>query len=392
MENWISPRIIIGNTAIGDYYYNRPGIVAEIWEEIEKGNHVLLAAPRRIGKSSVMIFMSEHCAEGIKAKFENIEGITSEEGFYKRIYELMQECLSRFQKAEKWLGEDVKISVKKVSTTGVEFGETKTVYLDEIRKILLQLQKNKVKIVLFIDELPEVLKFLYKNNKKEQASSILNNIRAWRQNEWKSNFALVLAGSVGIHHVVKTYEGRTADLNDLHSVKFEAFTNAETKDYIVWVTKNASVQYSEELQNYIITKITYSLPYFINLLLNEINIIAKKASNVEVNRAIIDKAFDAVIKNSDYFEEWRNRLFEYFPKEEADFLDEVLTNLAKKGSTNLRQVHDLAIKHQQQKKFVSLLDDLEKDGYIVEQNEKYVFVSPFLQAFWKRSNPFYDAN
>lgn len=55
--NWINPKIIIGNTATGAYYYDRPDIVANIWEQIMIGNHVLLAAPRRVGKSSIMKFM-----------------------------------------------------------------------------------------------------------------------------------------------------------------------------------------------------------------------------------------------------------------------------------------------------------------------------------------------
>ena len=56
-NTWINPNIIIGNTATGNYYFPRPQIEADTWSEIEKGNHVLIAAPRRVGKSSVMVAM-----------------------------------------------------------------------------------------------------------------------------------------------------------------------------------------------------------------------------------------------------------------------------------------------------------------------------------------------
>jgi hypothetical protein len=29
MQNWINPKIIVGPTAIGDYYFNRPQIVSK---------------------------------------------------------------------------------------------------------------------------------------------------------------------------------------------------------------------------------------------------------------------------------------------------------------------------------------------------------------------------
>ena len=45
---WVNPKIIIGNTATGAYYFPRPHIEDSIWEEIEKGNHVLIAAPQFI--------------------------------------------------------------------------------------------------------------------------------------------------------------------------------------------------------------------------------------------------------------------------------------------------------------------------------------------------------
>jgi len=53
-RDWIEPKIIIGKDATGKYYYRREEIEGEIWTEIKKGNNVLIAAPRRVGKTSVM--------------------------------------------------------------------------------------------------------------------------------------------------------------------------------------------------------------------------------------------------------------------------------------------------------------------------------------------------
>jgi hypothetical protein len=392
---WSSPKIIIGPTAKGSYYYNRPQIVEAIWEQINTGTHVLLAAPRRVGKSSVMEFMVENCDEGTKCVFRNIQGIKSSDEFYKRFYELIIFCLSKFDKSKNWLADLFKgIIIEEVTLEGVKFSDRKSMnYLEEIDRILPKLQYEKVKVVLFLDELPEVLHNLYKAGKKEEAGSILDNLRVWRQDaRLKESFCLVLAGSVGIHHVVKTIEGRTSDLNDLKTVDFEPLTYEEASEYVDRVTHEATVQYDEELKTFLLSKIHYYLPYFINLMLDEINKIARKKTNPLITQQSIDVAFDAVVKNSDYFKEWKNRLFDYFPANDAEYMNEVLTYIAHKDTINKRKLYDLAAKYNKKNVYVDMMDGLEKDGYITEQNDQYIFVSPFLKAFWKRNNPIYDGD
>lgn len=393
MENWKSPKIVVGPTATGDFYFDRPQIVSKIWEEVHKGSHVLLAAPRRVGKSSVMEHMVENCPEDIKCIFRNIQAIQSEQEFYRKIYELMILCLSKFEKKTKWISDFLGgIKITEITLTGVKFSDEKELnYLNEINKLLPQLSSNKLRIILFIDELPEVLNNMYKAKKTEEASAILDNLRQWRQTPaFKKHFSLVLAGSVGIHHVVKKIDGRVADLNDLYKVTFEPLSDEEARAYITWVTHEATIQYNEELKEYLLQKIAYQLPYFINLVLDKINATAQKTKMEKISIDDIDKAFESVTKHSDHFIEWKNRLVQYFPKDESDFMNEVLIYIAHKNKITKRKLYDLAVKHQRTNDYIELMDGLERDGYITEQSDNYVFVSPFLKAFWKRTNPIYD--
>jgi uncharacterized protein len=393
MESWINPKIIVGPTAKGDYYFNRPQIVSKIWEEILKGSHVLLAAPRRVGKSSVMEYMAENSPNDVKCIFMNIQGITSEQDFYKKIYELMIVCLSKFGKTKNWISDFLGgINITEITVKGVKFGDRKGVnYLDEINQLLSKLPSNKFKIVLFIDELPEVLNNMYKVKKIEEASAILDNLRQWRQTpEFKKHFSLVLSGSIGIYYVVKKIDGRISDLNDLNQVPFGSLLPDESRIYITSATDNTTIQYDENLKSYLLNKIAYPLPYFINLMLDEIN--SKAKENLETNITIndIDIAFETISKKNNHFVEWKNRLVQYFPKDEFEFMNEVLMYIAHKHKITERKLYDLAVKHQKTNNYIELMDDLERDGYITEQTKSYVFVSPFLKAFWKRTNPIYD--
>jgi uncharacterized protein len=389
-KGWIGPHIIIGSSATGNYYYPRPHIVAEVWEELEKGNNALLAAPRRVGKSSVMIDMAANCPDGYKCIFKNVQGIKAEEAFYKLLYELIVSCLTSFQKTKVWfreLWQEHKID--EISVEGqVKFKDGFIDYLHEIDRLIPRLNKKEIKIVLFIDELPEVLHNLHKAGKTQEAASILENMRRWRQEDEFKNLRFVLAGSIGIHYVVKTIEGRTTDLNDFNPVKFEVLSADEAGHYILWATSNnASIQYDENCSNHLLSKIQYYVPYFINLMLDEINKTARKNNNPNITIADIDKAFDTVVKNSDHFKDWKNRLFDYMPKEDANFLNDILIHIAHKESIGKQKIHDIATAHKKVMQRMDLIDELEKDGYIIEQGDKHIFLSPFLKAFWKRNNP-----
>jgi uncharacterized protein len=394
-QNWINPKIIVGPTATGDFYYPRPHIENNIWEEIHKGSHVLLAAPRRVGKTSVMVSMMGHCPTNTQCVFKNIQGVQTEDQFYKQFFEALLECLNKFQKGLAWIKDWLKhVNITEIGKDGVKFGDKKPInYPEEINTVLLKLSESKVKIVILLDELPEVLNNLYRKGHIQEAKGILDNLRMWRQNiHVRDYFHLVLAGSVGIHHIVKMIEGRTADINDFTIVDFDALTYPEAEHYVEWATKDATVQYDASMKTHLLSKINYFIPYFINLMLDEINKEARKVENPIIAATHIDAAFEKVVKNSDHFKEWKNRIFDYFPKPEADFLYEVLVFIAHRNKIDKRQLYNLAVHHKLQNSYMELVLGLEHDGYITEQDEHYVYISPFLKAFWKKDNPIYDGN
>lgn len=392
---WISPKTILGPVATGDYYYPRKEIVEEIWCELEKGNFILIAAPRRVGKTSIMKDIEANPRANFKVKFESIQGVNSKEEFYKILYKLILTCLNNSSKAQKWLAHYVKSkSIVEITIEGgIKFSNVKVDYLEEINSIFKQLDENTETIVLLLDELPEVLHRLNKNGKKDEAIAILNQLRTWRQSGFKK-LQFVFAGSIGIHYVVKAIEGRTSGLNDLHKVICNPLVGEEPHAFIEWSTADATVQYTETLKNYLLQKIQYYYtPYFINLMLDEINRTAKKRKNPNITEADIDIAFLTIEKNNDHFADWKNRLKDYMPKSDFDFVNEILIHVAHKETIAIQAIYNKAVSHEKTDDYMDLINDLEQDGYLVEGtvgSQNYVFISPFLKVFWKRNNPIYN--
>lgn len=394
-KEWKSPKTIIGPAATGDFYFSRTNIENDIWDELKKGTSVLLAAPRRVGKTSIMRAIEENPQEGFLLKFEIIQGVQTKEDFYKTIFKLLYSCLSRFKKTTTYFEHLLKsIKITEIDISGSISIDGKPInYLEETSKILTELNSSNEKIVLLIDELPEVLHNINKNGKKEDASEILDNLRVWRQKDYK-NIQFVLAGSIGIHYVVSSIEGRTKDLNDLHTINCEPLSKKEAKAYINWATDEATIQYNDEQTELLLEKTQhYYTPYFLNLMLDRINNNAKRAEKKTIDASDIHNAFNQNVKENSNFEDWKRRLIDYMPTEKFNFVNEILIYIAHKGQITIQKIYDIAVKYEMLRDYMTLIRELEKDGYIVEEtpeSKSYRFISPFLKSFWYNDNPIFN--
>ena len=389
--SWVSPKIIIGQVATGDYYYAREDLEKEIREEIKKGNNILLIAPRRVGKTSVLKSLAEQSDNNYKFIFRIIQGIDEKSDFYKTLFELILSCLNDSKRYKvQFKNYFTKIGLTEIG--GIKLERHDIDYLAEIKQIIPKLNPEGENIVLLIDELPEVLYNLYKKGKSEDASNILNNFRDWRLQKGFEKVQFVLTGSIGIHYVVNLIDKRTKGINDLKEIHCPPLDDekGEFEKYITWITKEATVKYNKKLTAHLKEKTGYFVPYFINLLIDEIDKTCRKNNRHKITASDIDIAFSKVINNRAYFSDWKQRLQDYMPKEDFAFVNEILIHTAHKDEISIQEIYNLALKHDKKDCYMEFIADLEQDGYLTKQNEKYIFISPFLKEFWKNDNPVTD--
>ena len=389
-QTWNSPIIVTGPVATGNSYYHRPEIVEEIWQQLEKGASILMAAPRRVGKTSVMQHLEKNPKQGYTLLFSNIEGTDSENKFYAGLFQLLLKCMSRSVKMKTWASQFlIKHKITEFDIKGsIALANTQLDFLKETDELIVEINKNfEGKIVLLLDELPTVLFNLYKKG-IEGVESILENLRRWRQSTEKIRF--VFAGSVGLHYVVQMTTGRSSSLNDLVKINCAPLDKSEISSYINWATNGATVQYNPELKKYLADKIAYFVPFYINLMLSETDRIARKKNNPVIEKADIDEAFNRILKNNDHFSDWSSRLSTYMSSADFSFVNELLTHISHKNKISMQEIYDKAVKHNKTTNYMDYIQDLEQDGYITKSGQNQVFVSPFLKTFWLRKNPVYN--
>jgi len=119
-DQWISPKTITGDAATGDRYLRRPHINDYFWREVEKGNHILFVAPRRVGKTSIMKDLCDTCPDSYTCIYQNIEGVKSRNEFYQRLFELILQCADKATRAKAIVVQLLKkYGIEEISKSGV---------------------------------------------------------------------------------------------------------------------------------------------------------------------------------------------------------------------------------------------------------------------------------
>lgn len=386
MKNWIQPKTKTGDAVTGDSYLRRKKINDYFWSHIEKGSDILFVAPRRVGKTSVMKDLVATAPENYYCIYEDVEGATSKNLFYKRLFYMLLQRLSSAKKAKKlftkWAS---KYGIKSIGIDKIEITTKPEQYQNEVITLLHQVSNEDFKVILFIDEFVEVLLNLKNTRKTEDAKSILHELREIRHNDELKNIIFVFAGSIGLHYVVNEI-GRPKLINDIEPFKIPPLTKDEAYKLILQLTSGATITYSSALQKYLINKIEYLLPYFIQLMIQETDKIAYDKDLNDINKDIIDTAFKNVLKNTANFDDWTERLKVYSGKN-YPFINLILTCIAHKGKMTIQEIYDIAGKQEQTENYKNLVDELERDGYLVGNTGIYHFLSPFIKAYWLHKNP-----
>ncbi len=391
---WIHPKTVTGPPAEGENYFRRVYINNEFWREISKGSHILFTAPRRVGKTSIMKDLVANPQHNFLCIYENVESDNTGKLFYKRLYFLVLNRIGTIEKSKKlilkWLkSRGIKeINIKDGSIT---FKEKKLDYKEELLHLITKLPNIDQRIVLFLDEFPEVISAINNKEGDDSAIDVLHTIREIRHNKKFSYCTFVLAGSIGLEHVVESLD-RLKLINDLHPIKIEPLTRKEAKQLIDQLTKGATVHFTDKDSEAILDKLELFIPYFIQLMIEYCDEILFKDNREELNNININEAFDRIVKDNRNLSDWEDRLKPpYLLKDEYLFCINILTLIAHNSVGSIQEIYDQAIILSNTGNYMNLLKMLVRDGYLLETTDnQYRFSSPILQAWWKRQHPAFE--
>jgi hypothetical protein len=142
---------------------------------------------------------------------------------------------------------------------------------------------------------------------------------------------------------------------------------------------------------YLKAKIGHLLPYYIQLMLEEIDLVARNLNCPVITAGIIDTAFNQVLEKNKNFDDWLSRLKNYHGNT-FTFINEILKHAAHYRKVSVRAIYDKANdpRFNRSEDYMDFVEQLVHDGYLTKASKTaYRFVSPFLEQFWLKKYPVY---
>ncbi|GGD61090.1 hypothetical protein GCM10011514_26340 [Emticicia aquatilis] len=391
-------KLSIGKTATGDNFFLRNDVVHEIYEALEEGNNLLLSAPRRVGKTSIIHFIKDNPAEEYYCVYVDTEDVSDSQTFFKVLLKAIfdVENKSRFLKSMANAGKKIKGFLEKIDNVDIggvfsidfnEKADDKQDYYEKFKEFLEKVDLDNRKILLMIDEFPVTIEHIRDEQGEQAAKNFLKQNRAIRQNPaLAQKIKFIYTGSIGLLSVVKRLNA-TADVNDIQTYKLRPLSLKDGLQLAKTLLQNYQIEASDEILKHLLQdKIEWLIPFHIQLAIKEIRDLYRNEPS-EIDEKFIEKAFNELILNGNiYLDHYRGRLNQVFNRNELDLVKEMMSKLADNQSVDELVLYDLAVKHQLENSFKNILLTLEYDGYIAEvADKKWRFYSPILKKWWSKN-------
>jgi len=376
---------IFGPPVIGENFFGRINELSQAHSILNSGHSIVLSAPRRIGKSSfAKRLVKEKREQGWKCVYIDLERTQSETQF-------LQTLITEFDKSGIWsktvkaTGEilsGILESIKSIGPVNVEF--SKLIPSKDLYSSLANLIDHTQDTLIVIDELTLFLGVLEKTNGNIQdVAFFLNWFRSLRQIT-PSRIHWIFCGSVGLHNFTGT-RNLTYTINDLAELKFDAMSGNEAFGLVRALADSEELNITDDMINSFLATLNWNIPYFIQILFNEIKTNTVKGQ--PVTEEIIQSSFHTLV-HSDLMATWSQRLSEYNGHELAaryllTLISSVPEGVSKQQLTaSFMQTFSFDNIVAADKELSDTLNMLEHDGYIIRTNGRRVFRSPLLRDWW----------
>ncbi len=380
-------RNIVGQTPRGDDFFPRNNIVRRIYQRLETGAHVYLAAPRRVGKTAIMRYLEDNPRQTYEFKYLITESVDNATTYCQVLLESLHTLKSLPRQSLQVIGSFLR-RIDKIGFAGVEVGLSageETNYCEALKNLIHTLDTNDTTVVVMIDEFPQTVENIFREHGAGAAQKFLQFNRELRH-EAHNHIRFILTGSIGLPTMAEKLDA-TEHINDLNTIEIPPLSRAEAKELTTKLFDHCEVRYTETAVERLLDQVEYFIPFHIQLAVQEL-IDAYLDTHETVHEASVDKVFAKIgeMRNDIYFAHYYSRLKKVFDDREYQFALALLHDLARENACSLQNVRELAQEHGLEN-YALALRTLGFDGYIygseADGDTLYRFTSPVLRLWWR---------
>ncbi len=391
---------ITGQPVVGDNLYGRDYEMGTLWERLERGEHVLLLAPRRVGKTSLMLELRRQPRPNWHVIYVDVEGAADAADLFADIlaqlashatYRRGIENIPGWQAAKNILSAADFSAKARVGDMKVELASTMRAdwhrRADQIHARLAATEAEG-RLLIVIDELPLLVSRLVASGSRQDAELLLSKLREWRQApDLRNKVAMLAGGSIGLEGVVQ--RARLSGLiNDLVPFHLESWSRATARQFLAEIGRSSGFPLGESTVKQILDLLYDPVPYHLQLFFQAL-CEQCRGNPVSLTRGVVKICFEqrlAGASGTAHLDHYATRLEIALDEPERGAARAILSDLSRLASpTESAPVKELRqLMAGSEGAFRSAMRVLEADGYIRRDGDRVSFRSNLLRLWWRK--------
>lgn len=387
-----------GNWVAGDQFWDREAELSQFIERLDEGAHLMLVAPRRIGKTSLMKEAARRIEDRYLCLYIDLQKAQSSADAVvelsvaaHRFQPLWDKAKSIFQNVLKDAVESIKVDDLTVTLrSGLTAGDWQAKG-DRLFEILAG---NEKPVVLLFDELPILVNRLLKGNdyvitpeRREAADAYLSWLRS-NSIRYQGSIRMVVTGSIGLEPVVHQ-GGLSATLNTLTSFHLGPWSQEVASGCLRALANGYGLTLHEDAIQEMLERLGMCIPHHVQMFFDHVYQESRLRGLNDVSRELASEVYERSMLGTRGHVEL-SHLEERLKCVLGPGLDLLALDLLTEAAVAGRLTPETGVALAQAQfpedwapKLREVLGILEHDGYLGNREGAYVFASRLLKDWWK---------
>ena len=397
---------ITGSPARGDDFCFRRSFLDDLWDSLRK-EHVLLLAPRRMGKTSVMLRLQDDPQQGRLVVFLNVEEISTPGDFCQNLIvalhdqhpEYLRQTLAKAWQFLSGIVEGIdtvelykfKIALRKSDP------DWESNWLMKAEELIDSIRRTQQPLLIVLDEVPDMILNMQKQI-PEKLETFLHWFRKVRQDPTHDTIRWLVGGSINLTSTLDQ-QGNLNLIIDFRTEPLPPFTDEEVEQFVRSMFDARGVDYAPDVIVIFKQLLGKPIPFFLQLLAQELYRQWRRDSE-PLTRSHVESVFHRVLLGEtarDKLQYYRSRIRTYYTDQERTaamrILDRLSTSDEPMSKDALYRIYEEIEKTKPAPRIGSDLQEAFNQLMLLLQNDFYIETAPdgtydfackILKLWWRK--------
>lgn len=384
---------VVGKPVVDENFFGREAELEEL-QAITEREHVLLLAPRRVGKTSLLHALARRVEDDGSAigVYASVAPATSETQFVQAVLNAVYQTrhgrkLKRGLVARA-LGIGRGVKSVKVAGSGIDLETRTPPWQEDADRAFAAIMSSNVPLLILIDELPVLVLALARSDPSgARVRAFLQWFRNLRQHpQGAATLRFVLAGSIGLDNVTRRHQ-LSDTINDLRLWPLGPFDSAMAHEFLRQLAISYDLELGSELCSEICRTAEWLIPFHLQVIFS---VLHELAGSTPPTPDMLRTAIETLLDRRAYFSYWDERLHDSLGEPSAAIARALLAICSQvaEGATSVAMSQRIASlvpdAVERANTLTWIIDVLSNDGYLVERDGRWRFRSGLLRRYWVR--------